>query len=104
MENEKLENQKIDENELGKVTGGYALQPFPCLGGIGFVTLNKEEQEILKKSGYLEHFEDTGEKFISSSKFEKAMRLLNKKGHFNAADSNEDIVYLGTGCESIYVY
>ncbi len=103
MEKEKLESQKINEEKMENVAGGYELEGFPIIGGINSIVLNEEEQDILKKAGYIEHLEDSQEEYISKSKFEKALKLLGKEGKINADDINDDIVPLGFGCKSISI-
>ena len=93
MENKKLEN----------VAGGYELKSFPIIGGISSIVLNEEEQDILKKAGYIEHLKDSQEEYISKSKFGKALKLLGKEGKINADDLNDDIVSLGFCCKSISI-
>ena len=103
MENKKLEDHKIDKGKLENATGGYKLKGFPIIGGISSIVLNEEEQNILKKAGYIEHLKDSQKEYISKSKFEKAQKLLGKEGKINADDLNDDIVSLGFGCKSISI-
>ena len=49
-EKEKLGNQKINENDLNNVAGGYT--PYFYNEG-SYLALNKKEYDFLKKKGYI---------------------------------------------------
>lgn len=59
MENEKLEKQKIDENELGNVSGGYDVKinyVKPCSDppeSVGTLFLHDNELKMVKELGIL---------------------------------------------------
>lgn len=72
MENEKMENKKIEEGEMENIAGGYDLA--------GMISLDKEEQDILREAGYIEGSKEDEDERISLSKLKKAMELLKKKG------------------------
>lgn len=101
MENEKLESQKIDESKMENVAGGYQLEPIPFLQLTRSILLNDEEKSILEKAGYIEHSKDSKGEYISRSKYKDAIKLLKKEGKFDVDESTDDIICLGTGCESI---
>ncbi len=90
MGNEKLENQKIDEGKMENVAGGYApsgsITPYGSLT-VDSLKLSKKEYEMLEKADCITRSEIKGENFeyISRSKLEKALNILNKKSKCNTS-------------------
>ena len=88
MENEKLENQKIDENKMEDVAGGYDTNFFPFPDGsflLEKLELNDDEYNKISKKGYVKHMTVAGEdvEFISKVKLKKVLELLNKDGEMD---------------------
>ena len=88
MENEKLENQKIDEGKMENVAGGYERERVPFIQITDKLLLNEDEESILSKAGYIEQEKDSGREYISRSKLKAATELLNKKGKIEAPQYN----------------
>ena len=86
MENEKLENQKIDENKKEDVAGGYGTGFFPFPDGsllLEKLELNDDEYNKINKKGYVKHMEAAGEndEYISKvelKNLEKNIRRYNE--------------------------
>ena len=88
MENEKLENQKIDENKMEDVAGGYDTNFFPFPDGsflLEKLELNDDEYNKISKKGYVKHMTVAGEdvEYISKVKLKKVLELLNKDGEMD---------------------
>lgn len=78
MENEKLENQKIDENGLESVAGGAELVKYPYINH-KFIKLTQREEDILAKADLL-HYRENGTGYVKKVDYEKAKDLLEKAG------------------------
>ncbi len=78
MENEKLENQKIDENELESVAGGAEIVKYPFVKK-QIIRLLPDEEEMLIKANLL-HFREDGTSYVNKADHEKVKDLLEKAG------------------------
>lgn len=86
MENKKMENQKIDENKIENVAGGYDMNAFPFIFTndmlLEGLSVNDNEYGKLDKKGYIKHMQLSGEEvdYVSKSELKKVLKLLNKDG------------------------
>lgn len=78
MENEKLENQKIDENELENAAGGAQIVKFPYIKQ-EFIKLHPYEENILAKANLM-HYRKDGSGYVKKADYEKAKDVLEKSG------------------------
>lgn len=86
MENEKLKNQKIGENEMEDVAGGrgiYGASIHPSEDGNGLllcaIEVSEDTYEKLKAVGYIKCLENPKEEYISKTQLKKVLRLIHKK-------------------------
>lgn len=71
---EKLENQKINENDLNHVAGGYT--PYFYSEG-GYLAVNKKEYNFLKEKGYINEND-----MIDSGRKENAVTCLRNNNFY----------------------
>ena len=96
MKKEKLEKQKIDENEMKNAAGGYSIGTNENLfytSPLSFdkLILNEDERLMLEKAGCIKK----GGNKISKRKLSKALELLGKKSKFEPSDG--EAIYQGHG-------
>ena len=95
MENEKLENQKIGENKMEDVAGGYGIKSnhaYDSKFSFDSLQLNENEYAMLKKAGCIKK----GTTKMSKEKLKKALNLLDRKSQFDPTR------YKGPGIHSYY--
>ena len=101
MENEKLENQRIDESKMENVAGGYEMNTFPSILTndllLEGLSVDDKEYSKLDKKGYIKHTEISGEEveYVSKSELKKALKLLNKDGEVDIPDEGIAVHKLG---------
>lgn len=84
-----MENQKIDENKMENVAGGYDMKVLPSMltGNILLEGLSVDDKDYnkLDKKGYIKHTEISGEEieYVSKSELKKVLKLLNKDGEID---------------------
>lgn len=89
MEKEKFENQKIDENKMENVAGGYTPVKSRLSDGsisLHSIKMNTKEYNNLRRADCVEYMEDesTGEyyEYIKKDKLGKAINILNERESF----------------------
>ena len=95
MENEKFKNQKIEENTLEKVAGGYTPHTYyfsqsgngEDIQKEGYITVSQEEYNLLKENNYLNPYGD-----IDSRYADLAIEFLGSHDHprDKVTDSKKD--------------
>ena len=101
MENEKLENQKISENDLEKAAGGYTpVKSRLPDGSISLLSIkiDGKERYKLEEAGCLDHTREKDEseeycEYIKREKLGKALKILNKKESFFFSFGDADCEY-----------
>lgn len=99
MENEKLKNQKIGENEMEDVAGGVSAMAIPNPSDNGKsmllfgLRLKEDEYKKLKAVGYIKCLENPKgkEEYISKTQLKKVLRLINEEN--KTSDSNDGKTY-----------
>ena len=73
MKKEKLENNKMEENDLKKIAGGYT--PHVYYSGSddnpyqeGYLAVSKEEYDLLKEKGFINPYDDIDGKHVHSAR------------------------------------
>lgn len=100
MENEKLENQKIDESELENVAGGYDVYKLPFSSKPTGIVLNKKEFDMLDDANYI-IYSKNGTRHINKSDYEKALKILDKAGTATVDNSHDDD---NQGCSNEFIF
>lgn len=91
-----MENQKINEEKMENVAGGYSIGTNENLfytSPLSFdkLILNEDERLMLEKAGCIKK----GGNKISKRKLSKALELLGKKSKFEPSDG--EAIYQGQG-------
>ena len=83
MEKEKFESKKIEDNDLGKVAGGYTPHTYYFSGSDenhaikqGYISVSKEEYDLLKENNFINPYGN-----IDSRHADLALSFLREHNH-----------------------